>query len=1072
MLLGLQGGDADDDSGLGLSAVGVDDAAAALTGANVAMKVRKRFERWVKIFAAEGEEAVSAAIDEVQAEILDAQKTGYGSGSMEMVAAIEALLVALLGNHFDFVRENAVVLLNVLYDGHDLQLFDPLPVSVACVGEAPVIRVPLSIKGVDPNEVSALKVRMFGPPSEGGGPPRWTDLPITVEAGKEIICKLRPFQRTGFYDWTISETTVLGPDARKVRGRFLVHPQGTRQAKLLEVPVDAVGAAWDEKTGDLLHRGSFDSVLAQLPDYKVQGYTGIYLYGALERPPSDDTSASNIADREAPASVLGGAAPFKNLTTEIARLGMVPIIDTYERVSRTAHRKYRSFVVHSLNDRGVTAPHPGTDCRENQWNESVLLNYRRVEIWDLMINEVKTLAREYGVRGIRLSNAQSYPLIMEADMKELRRLDTDGVAHYSLNEIFYGQIVKENEELGYWSTGAALDLFFPNPFLIKVVRELWNEFPTFMVMAEANFHREPQLLVSGVITHSLRIPQILASISGKSLRLDGSVSKLPPNKRSSAKTLSRVLKSDFDLLPSNSIVLQCTCTHNSPFPPALYGRRAWMVVDLINFLPGIPMSFLGEDTGVSYRMNMAAVSHHEEESMYHVNYDKLIPKSPTKRASPMTSPVDGVSALSLGEKLPTTMSTVSSTLRRPASLLDVRSMKRTGSASNLHRVDSASQMVQIRSPEHQKSLGIRSESIQDLNKIRRMNDEVRQELGPSAGFDISQIKGHYNHRALVREELPVFSNGRLWVLSVEPHFKDRIFCFARFTEEEVAVVAMNMKDGNDGDAYRSACDVEVKIQSLSEVLPETLVNRFQEVHRIVDGFTGDQHGKDLFTLEEFVFRKFTIHIEPLTTLVLMPKRVPQTPELLAEHAKQALSRLEVEATELKDPRENSITSRIARGAASSLSDFAQALSEARAGFCRMGLDDGAVQYQLQLCLQRASALFYNVLYEGFVSPRGYDPPRGERIISYLAHLTTAAADPDLLHICRKLILRSQKIGPLVFLASELGRFSTAGGLGVMVDELTKDLAALGLEVYVISPYYTVNRKGETKYIEKDGRKSQ
>ena len=55
----------------------------------------------------------------------------------------------------------------------------------------------------------------------------------------------------------------------------------------------------------------------------------------------------------------------------------------------------------------------------------------------------------------------------------------------------------------------------------------------------------------------------------------------------------------------------------------------------------------------------------------------------------------------------------------------------------------------------------------------------------------------------------------------------------------------------------------------------------------------------------------------------------------------------------------------------------------------------------------------------------------------------------------------------MFCTPELGRWSTVGGLGVMVDELAYGLALLGQEVWVISPYYERNRKGETGYLAKD-----
>lgn len=62
---------------------------------------------------------------------------------------------------------------------------------------------------------------------------------------------------------------------------------------------------------------------------------------------------------------------------------------------------------------------------------------------------------------------------------------------------------------------------------------------------------------------------------------------------------------------------------------------------------------------------------------------------------------------------------------------------------------------------------------------------------------------------------------------------------------------------------------------------------------------------------------------------------------------------------------------------------------------------------------------------------------------------------------------SNRLGPIIFCTPELGRWSTVGGLGVMVDELAIGLADLGQEIIVISPYYERNRKGQTGYLAQD-----
>lgn len=59
------------------------------------------------------------------------------------------------------------------------------------------------------------------------------------------------------------------------------------------------------------------------------------------------------------------------------------------------------------------------------------------------------------------------------------------------------------------------------------------------------------------------------------------------------------------------------------------------------------------------------------------------------------------------------------------------------------------------------------------------------------------------------------------------------------------------------------------------------------------------------------------------------------------------------------------------------------------------------------------------------------------------------------------------LGTICFFTPEIGRWSTVGGLGVMVDELSQGLANLGLKVIVISPYYNENKKGQTDYLSND-----
>ena len=68
------------------------------------------------------------------------------------------------------------------------------------------------------------------------------------------------------------------------------------------------------------------------------------------------------------------------------------------------------------------------------------------------------------------------------------------------------------------------------------------------------------------------------------------------------------------------------------------------------------------------------------------------------------------------------------------------------------------------------------------------------------------------------------------------------------------------------------------------------------------------------------------------------------------------------------------------------------------------------------------------------------------------------------------LFNSNVLGPICFITPEIGdkgKWTTVGGLGIMVYELTQALASLGQEVIVISPYYNQNKDGNSNYLSND-----
>ncbi|KAK4531879.1 hypothetical protein CCYA_CCYA09G2736 [Cyanidiococcus yangmingshanensis] len=1095
---------------------------------------------------------------------------------LQTLLETEKALVSALGHGSDDVRDRAVVLLNVLYDGHPLQLAgDALPVVVVCVGEPVTVCIPFASEtdreAFDPSQAVLRLFRPWparrklsrgrsrslstksasSPPrapngrrvgaseldtlperssNELAGPVRnvsptlredrrtdwspaseqelptgtqslwaachghWQSYPISIE-GECILVHLDDLEQPGFYDWYIARASkgvaspqlvthpvvyaeVPGVDFRRLRGRFIVQPREARAHRLYELPVDQVGACWDPSTGALLSRGSFEAVRERLPQLAADGITGVYVSGCLERRLDErEPTPHTVVDRAMPATILGGVAKFQRMCAEARRLNLATIVDCLDRVSLArAHRRYRRIGFVRIVDpkRHVPAlPHPGTDCHHVQWEDTALLNYRRVESWYSLIEDIAQMATEHGAGGVRLDNAQCMPCLLVPDIVELGRVDNDGIAHYDDEEKAFGDVVMANAEGGYWKTDAAID-GYPNPLLMKLTRELWLLNPSFLVLGESHFHRERNLIVSGLVPHTLRVATILAGISGKSLRRDGSVRALGENKCPTVDFIARLYRNDAHAIPPGALMVGGTCSDTSPYPSVLYGRRSWIAVDLLCFLPDIPLLLLGEEEGRAYRINMASVSREVDPE---TNLELEVPKSPRLAGH----------GLPRGASLATGMSMLH---LQPSNISDSRRMKRSGSReTGLARLSSttlltrtspsrrpspssvspaATAMVRSRSSEDMLKLSIRSVSAEDIRQLDKAEEDLRREIGPFEGYDIRQIRGHYEHRLRLRASYDALREGQMVALVVREHAKYQVLAFARFTLKQIVLVLINVRGSHDGAPFANPVETTVDLRPLAEALVSagfrngcTYFGRWDQVVELCDCFTGTRDSSR-YAFEEFLFRRFCCTLKPLETRVLELCPVSEPIDACEDLHRQSVRRLHEDDETLLDSRANWVAGRLARHA-SSLSSFARAMNTLQELLSTdKGLTETRARHLIRVCLQRASLLAGEHEYP----PHDFRTISGERLVAYLMLLSTCGHGS--LRETARLALTGNRMGPIVLFSPELGRFSSIGGLGTMIDELSKGLADLGLEVYVISPAYTFNRRGETRYLERDG----
>lgn len=197
----------------------------------------------------------------------------------------------------------------------------------------------------------------------------------------------------------------------------------------------------------------------------------------------DDASPLAAVDRSRANRMLGGDEGLHRIVQRAKENKVKIIVDSLARISSSRHhRKYKDLLLNYLDEDGRRHICYGTDGQAQKFEDTAMLNYRKLDAWNLLIEEVLQFAQKHGVDGIHLDNGQAWPQIMEPDVEELTRLDCDGVPCYSPEDLMNGEVVIRNENFGYWNSNNMET--YANPFFVKMAKKLWLENPNFMIIGE------------------------------------------------------------------------------------------------------------------------------------------------------------------------------------------------------------------------------------------------------------------------------------------------------------------------------------------------------------------------------------------------------------------------------------------------------------------------------------------------------------------------------------------------------------------------------------------------------------
>lgn len=191
-----------------------------------------------------------------------------------------------------------------------------------------------------------------------------------------------------------------------------------------EVKIDYQDARVDKGTNHYIQRGTFNDVANAVPKYAQQGVSALYLMGTLERDNypltnqysdrteyrKDDASALATIDRSRPNKMLGGEQGLANVMRAAKQNRVKVIVDSLARISSSRHhRKYTDLLLNYLDEDGRRHICYGTDGQAQKFEDTAMLNYRKLESWELLIDEILQYTQKFEIDGIHMDNGQAWP---------------------------------------------------------------------------------------------------------------------------------------------------------------------------------------------------------------------------------------------------------------------------------------------------------------------------------------------------------------------------------------------------------------------------------------------------------------------------------------------------------------------------------------------------------------------------------------------------------------------------------------------------------------------------------------
>lgn len=525
------------------------------------------------------------------------------------------LLVAASGHDLDEVRNHANLLLERMLSPKEFAA--PLARTFATVARGATHRFSFDL----PRSRGRYRLRVY----RGAGHHRYpseadldyVDVDLVSSAPGAPLTAAYRFDDLGHYDYCVAREYRNGrrewaPDA-DCSGRINVIPD-LRGELVLQIFPDVHGhtrAYWADaehpgmvynEHGQVIRIGTFADIAAHLPHLKRRyGFTVIYVLGAQKRGANreDWTPQATSPSPFAPESLvemepsLGGNDGLRALVAAAHDLEMKVLVDVIPHLNRRVRDVPDTELVRCFDGAGALVPRASTDGRYGDWNDGVLLNYRRLPVWEWLADSVRSLIERFDVDGVRCDIAHALPIMMKRDNTPV----LPSGARSDEEQVEGTIVVNERVDDHYVTTGffesACRDLI-SSPLHYLLMREMERAARAagkgfYVHLAEAYWGREQYLSRLGIVPYNSSLFKIFERVAQGAATV-GEIYHLYEQHYRGA-------------LPPGTELIGMFGNHDERRPVNTFGRANLRpVLTLTSFLVNVVMDFEGNAEGEAWKI--------------------------------------------------------------------------------------------------------------------------------------------------------------------------------------------------------------------------------------------------------------------------------------------------------------------------------------------------------------------------------------------------------------------------------------------------------------------------------------